>query len=341
MWSSSPVGCCAFENTAAVGTTRLFIDLTARVQSGGESGLLGMAFHPNFSTNHQVFILSFTAAVNGQLVSRISEFNSATTAGHGSRSGKDGVHRQRSPRPITTAATSRSGPMVFSTSALAMAAAAATSGTIGNGQNVSTLLGKMLRIDVNGTHDRRRLTRIPPAIPIAATRVATRHRRGNCPEIYAYGFRNPWRWSFDRVSGRACGWAMWARANGKKSTKWCWRQLRLALPRGRACTTVAAAQCRHGPRSDRGVRSLGRFFHHRGFRLWGTAIAALVGRYVFGDFLAAACGASRADTAPTRLMQASDGFDTGLQISSFAQDANGELYIVDYGGTLHRVRAAN
>ena len=85
-----------------------------------------------------------------------------------------------------------------------MAAAAATQhGTIGNGQLLTTLLGKMLRIDVGELEQRADLRRFRRAIPIAANARCNVNGTGaaNCPEIYAYGFRNPWRWSFDRGSG--------------------------------------------------------------------------------------------------------------------------------------------
>ena len=75
-------------------------------------------------------------------------------------------------------------------------------GAIGNGQRLSTLLGKMLRIDVNGTTGATRYT-IPAGNPYAGNAVCNNDTGAlqNCPEIYAYGFRNPWRWSFDRGSG--------------------------------------------------------------------------------------------------------------------------------------------
>ena len=190
-----------FDNQPAVATSRSFVDISARVRSGGEQGLLGMAFHPGYPADPRVY-LSYTNATSG-LVSRISEFRTrdgGLTLDPASE--VDPAHRRRSRTPITTAATSPSDRMASCTSGSATAAAAATRwGTIGNGQNLPTLLGKLLRIDVDGSTGG-----VPYAIPAGNPFAGNALCNGgtgaqNCPEIYAYGLRNPWRWSFDRGSG--------------------------------------------------------------------------------------------------------------------------------------------
>jgi hypothetical protein len=71
----------------------------------------------------------------------------------------------------------------------------------------------------------------------------------------------------------------------------------------------------------------------------GTAVPELLGRYVFGDFGSGRIWAIPADTQPTLTMTGSDAVESGLSISSFAEDNDGELYVVNLGGTLHRIIA--
>ena len=189
-----------FDNQAGVASVRPFVDITSRVRSGGEQGLLGMAFHPGYPTDPRVY-LSYTNATNG-LVSRISEFRTrdggltldpasevdpahGRAAGHQSQRRQHRVRAGRLPVRRVRRRRQRRGPW----------------GSIGNGQNLTTLLGKLLRIDVNGSTGGVPY-RIPAGNPYAGNTLCNSGAgTQNCPEIYAYGLRNPWRWSFDRGSG--------------------------------------------------------------------------------------------------------------------------------------------
>lgn len=334
----------AFEDTAAVSTTRLFVDLTARVQSGGESGLLGMAFHPSYPTIPRVFF-SYTAQVNGSLVSRIASFET--------RNGGASLDPASESVLLTVAQPSTNhngGHLAFGPlDGLLYAGfgdgggAGDPWGTFGNGQNLHTVLGKLLRIDVDGTTSPSVPYRIPQGNPHAGN---TPCNAGSglqpCPEIFAFGFRNPWRWSFDRTDDD-----LWVGDVGQSAREevnrvvvggnYGWRCREGTLAYNPDCGANAGTSLPPVAEYDRaaGQAVTGGYVYR------GAVITGLQGRYVFGDFGSGLLWHIAGNQVPTRTMTAGDGAATGLAIASFAEDAEGELYIVDYGGTLHRVRAAD
>ena len=153
----------------------------------------------------------------------------------------------------------------------------------------------------------------------------------DCPEIFAWGFRNPWRWSFDRQGGQ-----LWLGDVGSHTREevdrvvrggnYGWRcfegTLQTALNCGTPTTPLLPPVAEYDA-PDRAVGASGGFVYH------GTAIPALVGRYVFADYNLGIIWNIATDTAPTRTMMAADGWDSGLNPASFAQDNDGELFIVD------------
>jgi glucose/arabinose dehydrogenase len=211
---------------------------------------------------------------------------------------------------------------------------------IGNGQLLTTLLGKMLRIDI-ATGANGMLYSIPTDNPFAANAPCGALGTGSqeCPEIYAWGFRNPWRWSFDRATGD-----LWVGDVGQSALEevdrvvrggnYGWRCFEGTRSTGLNCGPVTAA---NPPVAEYG-RSVGTTVTG-GYVYNGTAVPELVGHYVFGDFGSGRMWAIAADTAPTLTMTNGAAFASDLNISSFAEDNDGELYVVHHGGTLHRVVA--
>ena len=163
-----------------------WLDISARVSSGGERGLLGLAFDPDFRANG--------ASSSTTPTSRQHRRRRATRRARRRRADPATARRVllhvAQPFPTTTAACSRSGPTATCTSGWAMAAPAATRRA--TARACGTLLGKILRIDVNAGR-RRTPSRRP-------TRSAGQ-RAGARPEIWDCGLRNPWRFSFDRETG--------------------------------------------------------------------------------------------------------------------------------------------
>jgi glucose/arabinose dehydrogenase len=162
-------------------------------------------------------------------------------------------------------------------------------------------------------------------------------RAGNCPEIFASGLRNPWRWSFDRQNGD-----LWVGDVGQNALEeidrvvlggnygWrCFEGTQLN-PLGQPCGSEPNLL---PPVAEYG-RSVGTTVTG-GYVYRGTAFPSLVGRYVFGDFSSRQIWHIDANTPPT--MQMASGFDSMLSISSFAEGDDGELYVVHYGGELYRL----
>lgn len=327
-----------FANQAGVGASSVFVDIAARVRSGGEQGLLGLAFHPGFPTDPRVY-LSYTNATSG-LVSRISEFR--TRDGGATLDPASEVILLSVPQP---AANHNGGNIAFGPDGFLYAgfgdggSGGDPWGTIGNGQNLLTLLGKMLRIDVDGVTGAVPY-RIPPGNPyLGNTPCNTGSGPQVCPEIYGYGFRNPWRWSFDRGSGE-----LWVGDVGQGALEevdrvvaggnYGWRCFEGTNAFNSTCGPNAASSlppvAQYGRAAGQSITG--------GYVYRGSAVAALVGRYVFGDFVTGRIWHIARDTPPT--LTVTGGLDSGLSIASFAQGVDGELYVVNYGGTLHRLVAA-
>jgi glucose/arabinose dehydrogenase len=323
-----------FANTPQVPTSSVFADITNLVTSGGEMGLLGMAFHPDFPTNPRVY-LSYTNDSAAGRFSRISEFGVDV-------GGNLDPNTERILLSISQPETNHNGGQVaFGPDGFLYIGMGDGGGAndqhppIGNGQSMITLLGKMLRIDVSPAAG----YAIPPSNPFAMNSSSLCGGGGTgplpCPEIYASGFRNPWRWSFDRNGG-----TLWVGDVGQGAREeidrvvvggnYGWRCREGTLVTGLAC---GSAQGLLPPVAEYG-RDEGRSVTG-GYVYRGMAIPGLVGRYVFGDFITGALWHISVDTQPTMVMGA--GFVTGLSIASFGEDAAGELYVVHYGGQLYRV----
>lgn len=325
-----------FANDAAVAASTNFIDISARVRSGGEMGLLGLAFHPQFPTDARVY-LSYTTG-DPQLVSRISEFRSTDGGQTLDPASERILLTVNQPATNHNGGHIAFGPDGFLYIGLGDGGSGGDPwGSIGNGQNTQTLLGKLLRIDISAENGAVRY-RIPAGNPFAAnTPCNTGSGAQACPEIYALGLRNPWRWSFDRVSGE-----LWLGDVGQNA----WEEIDRIVAGGnygwRCREGAHAFNSSCGPAQNL-IDPVAEYDHTAGqsvtggYVYRGNAIPALAGRYVFGDFVSGRIWHIARDTTPT--LQVSAGFDSGLQIASFGQGADGEIYVVHYGGTLHRLVA--
>jgi glucose/arabinose dehydrogenase len=159
---------------------------------------------------------------------------------------------------------------------------------------------------------------------------------GNCPEIFASGLRNPWRWSFDRQNGQ-----LWVGDVGQGAREeidrvqlggnYGWRCFEGTRPTGLPC----GSELNLLPPIAEYERAVGQSVTG-GYVYRGNAVAGLAGRYVFGDFITGRIWNIPSGTPPTLMV--SSGFDSGLNISSFGEGTDGELYVVQYtGGLLYRL----
>ncbi len=325
-----------FNNDAAVAASTLFVDIAARVRSGGEMGLLGLAFHPQFPTDPRVY-LSYTTG-SPQLVSRIAEFRSNDGGNTLDPASERIVLTINQPDTNHNGGHIAFGPDGMLYIGLGDGGSGGDPyGTIGNGQNLQTLLGKMLRIDISGDTGAVRY-RIPAGNPYAGNALcSTGSGAQNCPEIYAVGLRNPWRWSFDTGSNELwlgdVGQGAWEEINRiVVGGNYGWRCREGAHPFNSNC---GPAQNLIDPVAEYG-RALGASVTG-GYVYRGNSIPALAGRYVFADFVSGRIWHIARDTPPT--LQVSSGFDSGLSVASFGQGIDGEMFVVHYGGTLHRLVA--
>jgi glucose/arabinose dehydrogenase len=201
-----------------------------------------------------------------------------------------------------------------------------------NGQDLSTLLGKMLRIDVDGTTGD-----LPYAIPADNPFV---DQPGAFPEIWALGVRNPWRFSFDRVTGDLwigdVGSATYEEVNYEPAASaggenYGWDQME-----GTECRAEGGCDAFVAPVS--GFDRDGGCVVTGGYAYRGSAMPDLHSVYLFADYCSGRVwGLVRdASNAWIRLGPV----ETGLRISSFGEDATGELYVVDIQGGIYRLRAS-
>ncbi|HYK51248.1 MAG TPA: PQQ-dependent sugar dehydrogenase, partial [Terriglobales bacterium] len=166
-----------------------FLNISSIIVSGGETGLLGLAFHPQYKTNGRFFV-NYTRRVNGQLQTVIAEYHVSSS--------NPNLADPNSGRVILVINqpfdNHNGGQIAFGLDGfLYIGTGDGGSGgdPQGNGQKLSTLLGKMLRIDINSAPP----YGIPPDNPFVGV-------SGAKGEIWAYGFRNPWRFSFDKTTKR-------------------------------------------------------------------------------------------------------------------------------------------
>ena len=191
----------AFENNPGVSTTTLFADISSRVSTNGEGGLLGMAFDPNFNTNGYVYF-SFTGPISagesGVLWSYVSRF--ATNPTRTAIDPGSEVVLLKINQPF---ANHNGGHIAFDANGylfIGIGDGGSGNDPLLNGQDVTNLLGTMLRIDPSSADTTRGLPySIPASNPFAANASCA---NGGCPEIFAWGLRNPWRWSIDRTTNQ-------------------------------------------------------------------------------------------------------------------------------------------
>lgn len=317
-----------FDNDTVAATGSTFLDISGRVQFVGEAGLLGIAFHPDFATNGEVFI-SYTAG--GPLTSRISRFYSADGNLTLDPSSEEILLTVTQPQGNHNGGDIHFGPDGYLYAGFGDGGGGGDPG--GNGQNTMTLLGAMLRIDVDVAAG----YAIPATNPFSGN-VQCMQGFGvaACPEIFAWGLRNPWRFSFDRASGDLwladVGQGTWEevdRISVGENYGWNTREGAHCYPPGSACDATGLTD----PITEYG-RDLGQSITG-GYVYRGLENGDLMGYYVFGDFVSGRIWAVEANspigTAAIELT------NTGHSIAAFAEGVDGELYVVDYGGTIHQL----
>jgi glucose/arabinose dehydrogenase len=313
-----------------------YIDLRPQVGTGGERGLLSIAFHPSFKTNGLIFA-AYTDSDGDLRVARLSAAPGAATV-----SAATEVAILEVPHPGND--NHNGGQLPFGPDGYLYVGTGDGGGggdPDGNAQNRTRLLGKILRIDVNHACCGRQYV-IPWDNPY---RTGTSFR----PEIMHYGVRNPWRFSFDRQYGN-----LWIADVGRSL-----REEVNLLPRGDKARNLGW-DCREAnadvSATYGGSYCAGRAFTapltayptHTGSRCSviggyvyrGTAYASVIGgMYVFGDFCSGELfGITH--TGGDDYVSGVVGRPDGVQLTAFGEGDTGELYAVGLEGKLYRVTAA-
>jgi len=300
-----------------------FLDVRRRVIAGGELGLLSVAFHPRYATNGRLFVNYTTDG--GNLRTVIAEYRVAA----GNPDVADVAERVlleiAQPFRNHNGGLNLFGPdgMLY----VGMGDGGSGGDPFNNGQRLDALLGKLLRIDVDGATP----YRTPPNNPFVGRGSA----RG---EIWAYGLRNPWRFSFDRGTGRLfladVGQNAWEEVDlVEKGQNYGWN-----IMEGTHCFNPPTDCNTNGLRVP--IAEYGRADGCSitgGYVYRGPRIPGLVGRYLFGDYCSGRVWAL-SETAPGR-WAAAQLLETGLRISSFGEDQDGEIHIVDHSGGVYVVTA--
>lgn len=295
-----------------------FLNISNKVIFQGEMGLLGLTFHPGFQTNRK-FYVNYVRNAGGQFQSVIAEYLASMANPNQSDPASERI--LLTVNQVENFTNHKAGQLAFGPDGFLYFGLGDGGGggdPFGHGQNTQILLGKMMRINVNSTSPGKQYA-IPPDNPFASG--------GGLPEIYAFGFRNPWRFSFDPPSGRLfvadVGQDSFEEIDiVQKGSNYGWNIMEgdhcFNPPSGcnMAGLSLPITEISH----PEGEAVIGGFVYH------GHAIPALDGIYVFGDLNGKIWALTE---NPTNTFTRSQLMDAEFNISSFGRDAVGELYVVD------------
>ena len=313
----------ASEPPARAADASLLFQVTVR--SNSELGLLGLAFHPKFRENG-LFYVNYNPA-DGAMRTKISEWYVPPERLKSERAQERRVILEVG-QPY---ANHDGGQLVFGPDGMlyiGLGDGGSRGDPQGNGQNLTTLLGAMLRIDVDGRDPGK-----PYAVPKDNPFVT---RAGAAPEIWAYGLRNPWRYSFDPrgllVAGDV-GQDLWEEVSivpRGGNLGWNVREGAHCYAPSEGCKTEGLVEPVFEYEHSLGLSITG------GFVYTGKTLPTLAGKYVFADFASGRIWALTLPDQP-RAVPATLLGRFPHAISTFARDADGELYAADFGpGTILR-----
>lgn len=311
-----------FANNPTASTRSQFLDIASLLITDGECGLLGLAFHPNYENNRYFYVCYVDGSPRQTVIARFtanaSNPNLADPASH---------------QTILTISQSgfyhKGGCIAFGPDGY-LYISLGEDGTPDNAQSLTTLKGKVLRIDVDNPGGGLQYG-IPPGNPFAGNPSGYRQ------EIYAYGFRNPWRFSFDMENGDLWladvgqnTWEETGRILKGRNHGWPRMEGKVCYPIGQPCDTtnldlvlpLAVYSHASGSASVTG-----------GTVYRGPSVPTLYGNYVFADYIDGRVWWIDPDNSPGTLHLIQD---TSLNIAAFGCDGDGEMYFSTFNGPLYR-----
>ena len=322
------------------GALRTFLDLRSRVNTndsgGDERGLLALAFSPEYATNGHFYVnyISSNSSPRGSTV--ISRFTvNPANADDGIETSEEVILVIPQPEPNHNGGQINFGPDGYLYIGMGDGGGAGDlHGSVGNGQANDTFLGKMLRIDVEGLPD----PGLPYAIPadnpfLLDTQVPN--------EIWAFGLRNPWRWSFDRKTGDMyiadVGQYEWEEVNfipaastGGENFQWRrvegFNTFNSGTPLTKGTSTDPVFEYDH----NAGSSITGGYVYR------GSSFPRMEGIYYFGDYNSGRIWGLQRDPSGNWIDR--QFLDTSLNVSSFGEDEAGNLYVASlFTGDIYRL----
>ena len=300
-----------------------FLDIRSRVVSGGEFGLLGLAFHPQYGENGFLYV-DYTASDPTRTV--IARFSVSSTNNEKADPGSERILIEI-PQPYSF---HKGGQLAFGPDGylyIGVGDGGPEGDPLGNGQNRSTLLGKILRIDVDQVTSGKNYT-IPQDNPF------NNNTTGYRDEIYAYGFRNPWRFSFDPAKG-----VLWVGDVGQNRME----EVDIVKNGGNyGWNIVEGTLCYSESNCDATMYEAPIYIYNHtlsnsavigGYVYRGERSPELQGQYIFGDYGSGRIWAlSRAADLTIKVTEL---VDSGYNITSFGLDEKGELYLSTQDGQIY------
>ena len=312
-----------------------FLDITGLVLSGSELGLLGIAFHPSYESNGY-FYVNYTRKVSNQIQTVIARYHVSANPDVADSASASILLVIDQDFENHNGGQIRFGPDGYLY--IGMGDGGSGGDPNNRAQNPTSLLGKMLRIDVDSASP----YAIPPGNPFVSNAAVA-------DEIWAFGLRNPWRFSFDRLTGDLfiadVGQNAWEEVNiqpasstGGENYGWSCDEGNHDYNNSLNCTvhgvlTNPKLEYEHGPGDSIGCSITGGFIYR------GTKYPAMDGVYFYGDFCTGRLWAASQNAS---VWTSSLVADTDFLISTFGEDESGELYLASYGdGIIYHMTASS
>jgi glucose/arabinose dehydrogenase len=310
-----------FPNDPNVRSTKIFLDISSKVfysDNENEQGLLGLAFHPRYKETGEFYV--FYTVRRPRLTNVLSRFRvSKEDPDKADPNSEEELMRWNHPFWNHDGGTVCFGPDGYLY--LVLGDGGAANDPFRNGQNRKTLLGKILRIDVDHREGGKKYA-IPPDNPLVGV-------TGAAPEIWAYGLRNPWRIAFDRKTGR-----LWAGDVGQNL----YEEIDLIVKGGNYGWNIREGLHPFGaegvgPRPDL-IEPIWEYHHDIGKSITGGTVyrgkklPELEGHYLYGDYVSSRIWALKYDDAAKRVIANRPLTKASLPIFSFGEDEEGELYLL-------------
>jgi len=318
----------------ATGELEVALDIRDRVLGQNEQGLLGLALHPNFAGENRRAFVHYTDTAGNTVLSEFLQTDSALPPRF------DPTTERVLLRVEQPFVNHNGGQLEFGPDGMlwfGLGDGGSGGDPLGNGQDPATLLGSILRLDVDTEPTGDRAYAIPADNPFAAG--------GGAPEVHLYGLRNPWRFSFDPVTG-----ALWIADVGQNAFEEVNRLDPLAdAGANLGWSIMEASRCFADPgcSSDGLLLPLVEYGRDAGCSITGghvyrgDALPGLTGWYLFSDYCSGTIFGVASDAEPP-----ADGsalaprvlLETDAQVTSFGRGSDGELYLADLGsGSIYRI----